>query len=92
MPVTSDPHPHSHHTHSHPQTNGQTNGNGHGHPDEFAILHMFLGAHFGDVSNPRKISSDGDEDELMTMDVAMDGTVARIDLLSMVSRPGKSVS
>ena len=50
---------------------------------------MFLGAHFGDVSNPRRMTVDGDEDELLTMDVIMDGIVARIDLLSMVSRPCK---
>lgn len=41
---------------------------------------MFLEAHFGDVVRPPP----GDEDEL-TMKVTVDGKVAIVDLISMVS-------
>lgn len=46
---------------------------------------MFLEAHFGDVSIPRTEVPEGEEDDLLVMDVTVDGIVARIDLISMVS-------
>lgn len=45
---------------------------------------MFLEAHFGDVSVPRTEVPEGEEDDLLVMDVTVDGIVARIDLISMV--------
>ena len=53
--------------------------------DEFKRLRMFLEAHFGDVSIPRTEVPEGEEDDLLVMDVTVDGIVARIDLISMVS-------
>jgi hypothetical protein len=41
---------------------------------------MFLEAHFGDVSNPNT----GEEEDWLVMDVKVDDTVARVDLISMV--------
>jgi len=46
---------------------------------------MFLQGHFGDVSKPQTQMVEADEDELFVMDVKLDGVVARIDLISMVS-------
>lgn len=77
--VTSNPHPHSHH-------NGDSHSNGHDHaPDEFNKLHTFLQAHFGDVSEPKRDAAEGEEDELLTMEVNVDGSKAVLDLISMVS-------
>lgn len=45
---------------------------------------MFLQAHFGDVSLPQHSVEDGEEDDLLVMDVRVDDVVARIDLISMV--------
>jgi len=45
---------------------------------------MFLEAHFGDVSQPQTQMVDGKEDELLVIDVTVDGIVARIDLISIV--------
>jgi hypothetical protein len=49
---------------------------------------MFLEAHFGTVSNLRTTMKEGpeDEDELLTLDVELDGVKASVDLISMVSR------
>ena len=77
--VTSNPHPHSHTSHSDAQTNVNAPS------DEFAALYMFLQAHFGDVSQPQTQLVDGDEDELLVIDVSVDGIVARVDLISMVT-------
>ncbi len=85
--MTSTPHPHSHRSHSYSQPNAKANGNGNGNGnihDEFATLHMFLEAHFGDVSQPQTQMVDGKEDELLVIDVTVDGIVARIDLISIV--------
>jgi cleavage and polyadenylation specificity factor subunit 3 len=46
---------------------------------------MFLEAHFGDVSTPKTSVADGEEDELLIMDVKVDDHIARVDLISMVS-------
>lgn len=46
---------------------------------------MFLEAHFGSVSTPKTSVEDGEEDELLVMDVVVDDVVARVDLISMVS-------
>ena len=54
--------------------------------DDFARLRMFLEAHFGDVSSPRRQVARGDEDELLVMDVTVDGVIARVDLISMVRK------
>lgn len=52
-------------------------------PADFERLHMFLSSHFGDVSEPQ-IALDGeDEDDLMVIDVRVDGRLARVDLISM---------
>ena len=60
--------------------------------DEFKRLRMFLEAHFGDVSIPRTEVPEGEEDDLLVMDVTVDGIVARIDLISMVSPASHLVS
>jgi cleavage and polyadenylation specificity factor subunit 3 len=90
--VTSNPHPHSCHAHPHPQTHSHAapsvKGNGSSpSSDEFDDLRLFLEAHFGEVTAPKRTVEDGDEDELLVMDVDVDGTKARVDLISMV-RPG----
>lgn len=41
---------------------------------------MFLEAHFGDVTVPNT----GEEEDWLVMDVKVDDTVARVDLISMV--------
>lgn len=70
--VTTHPHPHSH---------GHSHENGDSHElSDFDTLQMFLEAHFGDVTRPPS----GDEDE-QTMKVTVDGDVATLDLISMVS-------
>ncbi|RSH94523.1 endoribonuclease ysh1 [Saitozyma podzolica] len=51
--------------------------------DEFDDLRLFLEAHFGEVTAPNRTVEDGDEDELLVMDVDVDGTKARVDLISM---------
>lgn len=71
--VTNHPHSHSH-SHSHSQS----------HTADFDRLHTFLTAHFGNVSEPRHTVDGGSEDELLVMDVDVDGVIARIDLISMV--------
>ncbi len=84
--VTSSPHPHSH-SHTHPRINGDTNGDTHT-QDGFSAFQMFLTAHFGDVSIPQKDMTDGDEnDDLMMIDVNVDGMTACVDLISMVCLP-----
>jgi cleavage and polyadenylation specificity factor subunit 3 len=63
---------------------------------EYARLHLFLNAHFGEVTAPRLTLAHGDaaadaeasvdaddEDNLMVMDVRVDGKLARLDLISM---------
>lgn len=52
---------------------------------------MFLEAHFGDVSIPRKGRKDGNDDDLLVMDVVVDNVIARVDLISMVSLDVKHV-
>jgi hypothetical protein len=42
-------------------------------------------AHFGDVSVPLMQEKEGMEDELLVIRVDVDGVVARIDLMTMVS-------
>ena len=82
--VTANPHPHSH-SHSHPHHGSKINGsNGHASPPnpEFEKLHLFLSAHFGDVTLP---STSDDDDDLLVMDVTVDKSKARVDLISMVS-------
>jgi cleavage and polyadenylation specificity factor subunit 3 len=86
--VTSNPHPHSCHAHSHPHADPSAKGNGSSpSSDEFDDLRLFLEAHFGEVTAPKRTVENGDEDELLVMDVEVDGTKARVDLISMV-RPG----
>lgn len=46
---------------------------------------MFLEAHFGNVTEPKTEVPEGEEDDLLVMDVKVDDHVARIDLISMVS-------
>ncbi|TXT04239.1 hypothetical protein VHUM_04237 [Vanrija humicola] len=70
--LTSSSHKHSH-KHSH----------GEGEAHDFETLHMFLEAHFGDVSHPETQVADGDEDNLLVMKVTVDGVVATVDLISM---------
>ncbi|KAL7424153.1 endoribonuclease ysh1 [Cryptotrichosporon argae] len=89
------PHPHSHHRHAHAHDHDLAHdakptrdAAGELVPpatraDELDTLHMFLDAHFGDVSRPRREVDDGDEDELLVMDVKVDDAVARLDLISM---------
>ena len=54
---------------------------------EFDKIRMFLEAHFGTVSDLRTELKQGaeDEDELLTLDVELDGVKASVDLISMVS-------
>lgn len=88
--VTSTPHSHSHsHTHSHPDSTAVVphESNNHFYPGnnpEFDTLHLFLSAHFGQVSKPLVEVVDGEEDELLVMDVQVDDKIARVDLISMV--------
>lgn len=84
--VTSTPHAHSHKHEGHAH-GSEVNGDAQQQPhdDEFARLRMFLEAHFGDVSVPKTEVPEGEEDHLLVMDVKVDNTVARIDLISMVS-------
>jgi hypothetical protein len=53
-------------------------------------LRTFLTAHFGKVSEPKHAVADGEEDELLVMDVDVDGNVASIDLISMVCDPSRA--
>jgi hypothetical protein len=46
---------------------------------------MFLEAHFGEVTRPASTVPEGSEDDLLVMRVTVDGVVASIDLISMVS-------
>lgn len=87
MTVTTNPHPHAHHDHSA------------GDASDFDTLHMFLEAHFGDVTRPAvageskpktngedAAAADPDADEndnLLAMKVSVDGAVATVDLISM---------
>ena len=72
--MTANPHPHSH---SHAGSNGHS---GNDYSEDFERLRLFLEAHFGDVSVH---AADGGDDEL-TMSVEIDGTSARLDLITMV--------
>lgn len=45
---------------------------------------MFLEAHFGEVTTPKTTVADGEEDDLLVMDVRVDNLTARLDLISMV--------
>jgi hypothetical protein len=51
---------------------------------------MFLQAHFGDVSEPKRKVDAGEEDELLVLDVNVDDASARVDLISMVRLPPAS--
>lgn len=81
--MTSNPHPHSHsHSHSH-----ESKGKGkQAAIPEFDKLQLFLEAHFGNVSGPES----SDDDDLLTLEVKVDGQVARLDLISMVSAVANS--
>lgn len=46
---------------------------------------MFLEAHFGDVTKPAQTVPEGSEDDLLVMKVTVDGVIATVDLISMVS-------
>ena len=56
-------------------------------PSDIHRLRLFLLAHFGDVSIPLMQETEGREDDLLVMRVEVDGTVARVDLMTMVSPP-----
>lgn len=71
--VTTNPHPHACHHHE----------SGNENPD-YDTLHMFLEAHFGEVSKPTSSVPDGSEDDLLVMRVTVDEVVATVDLISMV--------
>ena len=80
--MTANPHPHSHshshgHSHSHDvETNGEGSINSSG---EFDNLHMFLQAHFGDVT----LHPAGSGDDELSMTIKVDSHVAKLDLISM---------
>ena len=46
---------------------------------------MFLSAHFGPVEEPLMQEEEGREDELLVLKVDVDGVVAKVDLMTMVS-------
>lgn len=52
--------------------------------DELDKLHLFLQAHFGDVSVPKRTAPEGEEDDLLVMEIKLDGVTANLDLISMV--------
>ena len=92
--VTSRPHGHAHdHAHDHKLDTAAPKGV----PEVFSStsasrltsdihrLRLFLLAHFGDVSVPLMQEKEGMEDELLVIRVDVDGVVARIDLMTMVS-------
>jgi hypothetical protein len=92
--VTSRPHGHAHdHDHEHKLDTAAPEGI----PEAFSStsasrltsdihrLRLFLLAHFGDVSVPLMQEKEGMEDELLVIRVDVDGVVARIDLMTMVS-------
>lgn len=56
-------------------------------PDELDKLHLFLQAHFGDVSVPKRTALEGEEDDLLMMGIKLDGVTANVDLISMVGPP-----
>ena len=83
--VTSKPHVHScGHSHSH---TGKKKKPTRELTAEFDKIRMFLESHFGSVSDLRTQMKEGpeDEDELLTLDVELDGVKASVDLISMVS-------
>jgi cleavage and polyadenylation specificity factor subunit 3 len=78
--VTSTAHPHSH-GHSHHSHDGSIKDRGTAATAaEFQDLHLFLSSHFGNVTQS---ILKGDEDDLLTMDVTVDGVKARLDLITM---------
>ncbi|ORY23435.1 Endoribonuclease YSH1 [Naematelia encephala] len=87
--LTSNPHSHSHshsHSYSHSETTttqSQSSTRQVLDLSDFARLHMFLQAHFGDVSEPRTSVPEGDEDDLLVIKVNVDEVIARLDLISM---------
>ncbi|RXK41235.1 endoribonuclease YSH1 [Tremella mesenterica] len=74
--LTANPHPHSHsHTdHSTLQETSEPSTK-----DEISTLHMFLSAHFGDVT----FHPAGSGEEELTLVVRVDSSQARLDLISM---------
>jgi cleavage and polyadenylation specificity factor subunit 3 len=84
MTVTSKPHVHScGHSHGTRKKKKATREL----TAEFDKISTFLEAHFGTVSDLRTTMHEGteDEDELLTLDVELDGVKASVDLISMVS-------
>ncbi|WWD16619.1 endoribonuclease YSH1 [Kwoniella shandongensis] len=79
--LTTTPHHHAH-GHGHNHDHSESNGDGHIH-SEFEKLAMFLEAHFGEVSGPNTSVPEGEEDDLLVMEVKVDNAIARIDLISM---------
>lgn len=79
--VTNNPHPHACHHHS----SGEEN-------KDYETLHLFLEAHFGEVTQPAATVADGEEDDLLVMRVTVDGVVATVDLISMVSIVSNSLT
>ena len=80
--MTSKPHTHSHHDHSHPVPEASKGTESQELHEDHERLRMFLEAHFGDVTIPNT----GEEEDWLVIDVKVDDVVARVDLISMVSR------
>lgn len=89
--MTSRPHDHTH-DHDHEQENGAEaldksidSAPTPELPSDIHRLRLFLLAHFGDVSIPLMQETEGKEDDLLVIRVEVDGVVARVDLMTMVS-------
>jgi cleavage and polyadenylation specificity factor subunit 3 len=93
MPVvTSRPHDHSDHSHSHHTSSpgakkelSPSSDQTQALRTEIDRLRMFLSAHFGPVEEPLMQEEEGREDELLVLKVDVDGVVAKVDLMTMVS-------
>jgi cleavage and polyadenylation specificity factor subunit 3 len=90
--VTSRPHEHSHnHDAVHRdnednQERGQANSSTSTRSldNEISRLLIFLSAHFGPIAPPLTTEQPGKEDDLLVIDISVDGIVARVDLMTMV--------
>lgn len=79
--VTSNTHPHSH-SHSHPHKEESKSIDTIVSADNLERLRLFLQAHFGEVVKPSNV--EGDDSDLLALDIKVDDVEARLDLLSMV--------
>ncbi|KAK8861462.1 endoribonuclease YSH1 [Kwoniella newhampshirensis] len=83
--LTTIPHHHAahHHHNGHDRSHHEKSNGVSRHNSDFDRLAMFLEAHFGQVTGPNRHVPEGEEDDLLVMQVQVDSAVARIDLISM---------